>query len=98
MLNTLAELEATIAERASASPDDSYSARLLHDHELLQRKIVEEAHEFTLELARAHHESLPLDPERVAEECADLLYHTMVGLCAAGVPLSQVAQVLEARR
>lgn len=93
MQNTLAELEATIVARRGASPEDSYSARLLHDTELLQRKIVEEAHEVTLELARP-----AIAKDRMAEECADLLYHVMVGLVTADVAFTDVLDVLEARR
>lgn len=93
MQNTLRELEATIVARRSASPEDSYSARLLADTELLQRKIVEEAHELTLEIGRPS-----VVKERVAEECADLLYHAMVGLVTADVALDDVLTALEARR
>ena len=93
MQNTLAELEATIVARKGASPEDSYSARLLHDTELLQRKIVEEAHEVTLELART-----VIAKGNMDEECADLLYHVMVGLVSADVAFADVLDVLEARR
>lgn len=93
MQDTLLELEATIVARKGASPEDSYSARLLDNTELLQRKIVEEAHEVTLELARAD-----IAQDRVAEECADLLYHVMVGLVTADVPFTDVLNALEARR
>lgn len=93
MQNTLHELEATIVARKTAPVDESYSARLLGDIELLQRKVVEEAHELTLELARPH-----VVKERVAEECADLLYHVMVGLVATDVAVDDVLAVLESRR
>lgn len=93
MQNTLTELEATIVARKAASPEDSYSARLLNDTELLQRKIVEEAHEVTLELARPI-----IAKDRLAEECADLLYHVMVGLVTADVAFADVVDVLEARQ
>lgn len=93
MQNTLEELEATIVARKASAPVDSYSARLLNDTELLQRKIVEEAHEVTLELARP-----AISNDRLAEECADLLYHVMVGLVTADVPFSAVLDVLETRR
>lgn len=93
MHDTLVELEATIVARKGASPEDSYSARLLANTELLQRKIVEEAHEVTLELARPE-----IAKDRVAEECADLLYHVMVGLVTAEVPFTDVIEALEARR
>ena len=36
--------------------------------------------------------------DRVAEECADLLYHVMVGLVTADVPFTDVLAALEARR
>lgn len=93
MQNTLRELEATIVARKGASTTDSYSARLLADTELLQRKIVEEAHEVTLELARP-----TIVKDRLAEECADLLYHVMVGLVGADMAFDDVVTVLEARR
>ena len=93
MHDTLVELEATIVARKGASPQDSYSARLLDNTELLQRKIVEEAHEVTLELARPI-----IAKDRLAEECADLLYHVMVGLVTADVAFADVVDVLEARQ
>lgn len=93
MQDTLLELEATIVARKNASAEDSYSARLLQNTELLQRKIVEEAHEVTLELAR-----IDIAKDRVAEECADLLYHLMVGLVTADVAFTDVLEALEARR
>jgi len=91
--DTLVELEATIVARKGASPEDSYSARLLANTELLQRKIVEEAHEVTLELARAD-----IAKDALAQECADLMYHMMVGLVTADVPFTAVLDALEARR
>ena len=93
MQNTLEELQSTIVARKGASPTESYSARLLEDTELLQRKIVEEAHEVTLELARS-----TISKDRLAEESADLLYHLMVGLVTADVDIAEVFAALEARR
>ena len=93
MHDTLVELEATIVARKGASAEDSYSARLLANTELLQRKIVEEAHEVTLELARPD-----IDKDALAQECADLMYHMMVGLVTADVAFSDVLDVLEGRR
>jgi len=92
MLKVLAKLEATVQQRRTASPAESYSARLLGDVELLQRKIVEEAHEMTLELGRPS-----VDAVRLAEESADLLYHLVVALVAAGVEFDEVLRVLEDR-
>ena len=71
----------------------SYTAELLADPERIQRKIMEEAFELCLELGRAEPSA-----ERTAEEAADLVYHLMVGLVAAGVPLADVFAVLEGRQ
>lgn len=90
---TLLELETIIDSRRDASADESYSARLLADGELNQRKIMEEAFEVCLELNRA----TALDKERISEEAADLLYHLMVGLAGADVSIAEVFAVLEAR-
>ena len=89
----LDELEAILQERKGAAPDASYTAVLLHDHDLMQRKIMEEAFELCLELGRAD-----VDRDRVANEAADLVFHTLVGLVAADVPVGDVFAVLQGRR
>ena len=89
----LDDLEATLRSRRNASPEESYTARLLADSTLNQRKIMEEAFEVCLEL-----QATPIDRGRTAEEVADLLYHVMVSLVGADVPLSDVFAVLEQRR
>jgi phosphoribosyl-AMP cyclohydrolase / phosphoribosyl-ATP pyrophosphohydrolase len=88
----LAELGRVIDARAGASPEGSYTARLLakgQDHVL--KKIGEEATEVVL---AAKSES----DERLAEEAADLLYHLMVAMAQRTVPLSRALEVLRARR
>ena len=88
----LGELERVIAGRAKADPSASYTARLLGrglDHTL--EKIGEEATEVVL---AAKGES----DERLAEECADLVYHLMVVLAQRRLPLARVLEVLAARR
>ncbi len=89
----LDELEEVLRSRRTANPEESYTAQLLADPELAQRKIMEEAFEVCLELGRASN-----DPALTAQEAADLLYHLMVGLVAVDVPLSDVLAVLEGRR
>ena len=89
----LDELEAILQERKGAAADASYTAELLHDHDRMQRKIMEEAFELCLELGRPD-----VDRERVASEAADLVFHTLVGLVAAGVAVGEVFAVLEGRR
>lgn len=89
----LHDLEATLRGRRSASPDESYTARLLADPTLNQRKIMEEAFEVCLEL-----QADPISRERTAEEAADVLYHLMVALVGAEVALDDVLAVLEGRQ
>lgn len=89
----LDDLEATLRSRRDASPETSYTARLLADSTLNQRKIMEEAFEVCLEL-----QASPVDRDRTAEEAADLLYHLMVSLVGADISLSDVLAVLESRQ
>jgi phosphoribosyl-AMP cyclohydrolase / phosphoribosyl-ATP pyrophosphohydrolase len=86
---TLAALDATLAERAQSG--SGYTGRLLNDANLRLKKLGEEAVELALACERN-------DDERVAEEAADLIYHALVACRAAGVDLSKVLSVLEARR
>lgn len=88
----LDELHAVVAQRRTADPADSYTARLLNNPELVQRKIMEEAFEVCLELGRAD-----IDAERVTSEAADLLYHLLVGVEGVGVDFGQVLAELEVR-
>ena len=88
---TLAELDATIDERASSGGTGSYTAKLLADRNLRLKKIGEEASEFVTACADG-------DPVRANEEAADVLYHVLVALHAAGGSLSAVRETLRARR
>ena len=89
----LDELEGVLQQRRTADPAESYTAQLLAQPELVQRKIMEEAFEVCLELGRSN-----VDKHLVAEEAADVLYHLLVGLVQVDVPLAAVLAVLEARR
>lgn len=88
---TLLALADTIAQRAARPAADSYTARLLADENLRIKKLGEETAELILACTRR-------DRERVAEEAADLLYHTLVACQASGVTLDDVLRALEARR
>ena len=85
---SLAQLEHVIAERAAATEDGSYTARLLTDGVTRRAKILEEAHE----LVDADTSSA------IRGEAADLLYHVLVDLAARDVPLAAVLMELESRR
>lgn len=87
------DLESVLQARRSADPAESYTASLLADTFLTQRKIMEEAFEVCHELGKE-----TIDTALAAEEAADLMYHLLVGLVGADVPLSDVFAVLEGRR
>ena len=88
---TLPTLERTIAERAQARPDGSYTAALLADPDRIGEKVEEEAEE----VSRAARQE---PDERVAEEAADVLYHLSVLLASRGLSLADAEQVLDERR
>lgn len=87
----LAELDATIRERAAdATNASSYTRRLLRDRNLRLKKLGEEAAELAVACADG-------DRDRAVNEAADLFYHALVALRAADAGLDDVAAVLEAR-
>ena len=89
---TLDDLEATIAARAHASPDESWTAKLLaKGPEKCAEKFGEEAVEAIIEAVKG-------DREKLASEAADVLFHLLVMLRARGVTLAEVMAVLNARQ
>ena len=76
------------AERAPVRT--SYTQRLLGDRNLRLKKLGEEAAELVTACADG-------DAERVAEEAADLAYHMLVAMRAAGVTLDDLQRTLAAR-
>lgn len=87
----LARLHATIAARRDASPDTSYTARLLAGGpQRAAKKFGEEAVETVIAAVSG-------DPDALAAESADLLYHWLVLLAACGVAPDAVADELAAR-
>jgi phosphoribosyl-ATP pyrophosphohydrolase/phosphoribosyl-AMP cyclohydrolase len=86
------DLARVIAQRGRERPDGSYTARLLAKGlDASLKKVGEEATEVLL---AAKGES----DERLAEECADLLYHVLVVLEQRRVRPSAVLDVLRGRR
>ena len=91
-LEVLAALADEIAERKSASPDQSYTAKLLSQGvEKCAKKFGEEAVETALA-------AVLRDKTHIAAETADLLYHLLVMLEASGVPLADVMAELARRQ
>jgi phosphoribosyl-ATP pyrophosphohydrolase len=87
----LARLEAVIASRKGADPASSYTAQLLAGGlPLAAKKFGEEAVEAALAAVSG-------DADALAAESADVIYHWLVLLTAAGVSLDDVAAKLEAR-
>lgn len=88
---TLEELEARLLVRAKASPDESYTARLVAaGASRAAKKLGEEAVETVIAAVTG-------DKSEIAREGADLLYHLIVTLIAAGVPLADVMTELDRR-
>ena len=89
--DTLERLAATIEARKGADPASSYTAKLLAGGiDRLAKKFGEEAVEAVIAAAQG-------DQAGLAAESADLIYHWLVLLAAAGVSLDDVAAKLEAR-
>lgn len=87
----LSRLAATIARRAVERPAGSYTVELLdRGVPKVSQKVGEEAVEVVV-AANAE------EPERLASEAADLLYHLLVLLEARGVPLDAVLEELAHR-
>ena len=85
------QLAERIAVRAGASPDESYTAKLLRDGiDRCARKFGEEAVEAIVS-------AVSRDKQGLTAEAADVLYHLLVLLKAADVPLADVMAELEGR-
>lgn len=88
---TLAELERIVAERAAASPDVSWTAKLVASGQSkAAKKLGEEAVETVI---------AAIEGERTAlvSESADLLFHLLVVLRIGGVDLAEVMDELQRR-
>lgn len=87
----LAKLEAVVAQRATEKPDASYTAKLLAKG---LNKVAQKVGEEGVETALA---GVNESEQKLVEEAADLLFHTLVLLRARGIPLGRVVGELEAR-
>jgi phosphoribosyl-ATP pyrophosphohydrolase/phosphoribosyl-AMP cyclohydrolase len=90
-IGRLGALERTIAQRASVSPEESGTARLLaRGVKRVAQKVGEEGVETALAGAAG-------DDAELCAEAADLLYHLIVLIKARGLSLDDVMTVLAAR-
>ena len=88
---TLTGLAEVIHGRREASPEQSYTARLLQGEEdELLKKIAEEASEVIMACKDNDH-------DHIRYEAGDLVYHLMVTLERYGVTLPELAGGLDAR-
>ena len=88
---TLEDLERIVAERARSGDPDSWTAKLFASGiDRAAKKLGEEAVETVIAAVRK-------DETELVSESADLLYHWLVVLAIAGIPLSRVMAELERR-
>lgn len=88
---TLVDLARIVTERAAASPQVSYTAKLVAGGPAhAAKKLGEEALEAAIAAVQG-------DRAALTAEAADVLYHLLVVLQAGGVPLQDVMAELERR-
>jgi phosphoribosyl-ATP pyrophosphohydrolase len=86
----IGRLAETIESRRGGDVSASYTAQLLGDLDRAAKKVGEEAVETVIAAAQG-------DREALTAESADLIYHWLVMIAAAGVSLDDVATILERR-
>ena len=90
-MHTLDKLAQTIAQRASADPDSSWTAKLLaKGPEKCAEKFGEEAVEAIIEAVKN-------DKAKLTSEAADVLYHLLVMLQSRGIAFEDVLKELDRR-
>ena len=88
---TLSDLEKIVAERAQASPEESYTAKLIsRGMDVAAKKLGEEAVEAVIAAVNQNRANL-------VTESADVLYHLLVVLKAANISLADVLDELKTR-
>lgn len=88
---SLSDLEKIVAERALASPDQSWTAKLVAAGQTkAAKKLGEEAIETVIA-------AVAQDRKELVGESADLLYHLLVVLKIADIPLQDVLDELQRR-
>ena len=88
---SLADLERIVAERSKASPDESWTAKLVAAGQpKAAKKLGEEAIEAVMAAVTG-------DRDNLTYEAADVLYHLLVVLKIAEIPVENVMAELERR-
>lgn len=91
MTLTIEALDARLAERAKASPEQSYTARLL------AKGTAKCAQKLGEEVTEAVIAAVTGDRAELVKESADVIYHLLVLLRSEGVALSEVTEELDRR-
>ena len=89
MLKNLEDLIKTIRDRKNASPDKSYTSKLLNDKNLSVSKVKEEVAELI--------EAVEKNTNKI-HESADVIYHLLVYLEANDIKIEDVMRELEKRK
>lgn len=90
--SVLEDVFATIQDRKKARPEGSYTAKLFAEgKDRIAQKVVEEAGETAIAGVKD-------DKEHLVREVADLMYHCLVLLSAAGAKPEEVWQELRSRQ
>ena len=88
---SLSDLERIVRERAHSGDPDSWTAKLFaRGIDKAAQKLGEEAVETVIAAVKG-------DKQGLVSESADLMYHWLVVLGIAGIPLSDVLKELEGR-
>jgi len=88
---SLADLERIVAQRAAASPEESWTAKLVAGG---QKKAAKKFGEEAVEAVIA---AVSDDRKYLTDEAADVIFHLLVVLKIAGIPFSDVLAELERR-
>ncbi|KAA3451733.1 phosphoribosyl-ATP diphosphatase [Mesorhizobium sp. SARCC-RB16n] len=88
---SLSDLEKIVSDRAHSGDPDSWTAKLFaRGMDKAAQKLGEEAVETVIAAVKG-------DKQGLVSESADLMYHWLVVLSIAGVPLNDVLKELESR-
>lgn len=90
MSDFLSELVNLIADRKANPKEGSYTNKLLADKAKAAQKVGEEATEVIVA-------ALAQSEQRLVEEMADLMYHSLVLLASRGISWAEVVAELEKR-
>ena len=89
MLKSLEELVKIIRERKNASPEKSYTNKLLNNKKMCVEKVNEEINEL-LEAIEKNNNQI--------HEAADVFYHLLVLLESSGIKIEDVMEELKKRQ